>query len=253
MRPPELAVRVLGVPIGIRAEQPLSGEVADLFADLPSCRPDTVAVTVQTRDGDRPPDVLASVTQAAVARSPLLCVHAGVVSLGDRLVVIPAVSGTGKTTLTAALVRAGFGYVSDEALAVDRLTHAVTAFPRPLALAADVLPLLGLPPAPDPDVEHLVRASELGSVDPDPGRVTDLLLVRRDGSGPTLTRSPRSRAVVELLHRSFNHYVDPLGSFHAAVGLARTAHVWSASYADAPDLAAVLAEELRASGRGRRP
>jgi serine kinase of HPr protein (carbohydrate metabolism regulator) len=46
-------------------------------------------------------------------------VHAGVVGWGSRALVLPGASFAGKTTLVAALVRAGASYYSDEYAAVD--------------------------------------------------------------------------------------------------------------------------------------
>jgi hypothetical protein len=63
----------------------------------------------------------------------LIFVHAGVVAVGERLLVIPGLSFSGKTTLVAALVRAGAVYYSDEYALLDEkgLVH---AYPRPLSL-----------------------------------------------------------------------------------------------------------------------
>src|SRR5262249_38753244 len=53
-------------------------------------------------------------------RSPRrVFVHAGVVGWRGRAIVIPGRSFSGKTTLTAALVKAGFTYYSDEYAALD--------------------------------------------------------------------------------------------------------------------------------------
>jgi hypothetical protein len=68
------------------------------------------------------------------ARSPdLIFVHAGVVSIGERLLVAPGRSFAGKTTLVAALVREGAHYYSDEYAPIDAdgLVH---PYPRPLSL-----------------------------------------------------------------------------------------------------------------------
>jgi hypothetical protein len=63
-------------------------------------------------------------------------VHAGVVGVGDRAIVLPGRSFAGKTTLVAALVRAGAGYWSDEyaVLDGDGLVH---PYPKPLSVRID--------------------------------------------------------------------------------------------------------------------
>ena len=60
-------------------------------------------------------------------------VHAGVVEHGGRAIVIPGMSFSGKTTLVAALVRAGATYYSDEFAPIDAdgLVH---PYPKPLSL-----------------------------------------------------------------------------------------------------------------------
>lgn len=60
-------------------------------------------------------------------------VHAGVVGIGDRAIVLPGRSFTGKTTLVAALVQAGAEYWSDEyaVLDADGFVH---PYPKPLSM-----------------------------------------------------------------------------------------------------------------------
>jgi hypothetical protein len=60
-------------------------------------------------------------------------VHAGAVGWKDRAIVMPGSSFAGKTTLTAALVRAGATYLSDEYAVVDPLGW-VHPFPRDLQM-----------------------------------------------------------------------------------------------------------------------
>ncbi len=62
--------------------------------------------------------LLAQLTASAIEHFEGFAVHAGVVAIDGRAIVIPAASGTGKTTLTAACLHAGFDYLSDEALCV---------------------------------------------------------------------------------------------------------------------------------------
>jgi hypothetical protein len=63
-------------------------------------------------------------------------VHAGVVGVGDRAIVLPGRSFAGKTTLVAALVQAGAEYWSDEyaVLDADGLVH---PYPKPLSVRID--------------------------------------------------------------------------------------------------------------------
>jgi hypothetical protein len=69
---------------------------------------------------------------AAAARDRVF-VHAGVVGWKGRAIVIPGRSRSGKTTLVAALVKAGATYYSDEFAVLD-LQGRVHPFPKPLSL-----------------------------------------------------------------------------------------------------------------------
>lgn len=72
-------------------------------------------------------------TAIALAAPGLVFVHAGVVAVDGRAIVLPGRSMAGKTTLTAALVRAGATYLSDEyaPLDADGLVH---PYPRRLSV-----------------------------------------------------------------------------------------------------------------------
>ncbi len=73
--------------------------------------------------------------QSAVARKAAgyTFVHAGVVEIDGRALVLPARSHGGKSTLVAALIRHGAGYGSDEFAVIDRAGR-VHPYARPLAL-----------------------------------------------------------------------------------------------------------------------
>ena len=78
------------------------------------------------------PAIKQLIRQWALDRHPaLLSVHAGIVSLGEACVLMPAVAGSGKTTLTAGLAHAGAVYFSDEIALLDEDT--LLATPVPLA------------------------------------------------------------------------------------------------------------------------
>ena len=66
-------------------------------------------------------DVLESELQLSVARlaRPQVFVHAGVVAVDGRAILVPGRSGAGKTTLVRALVAAGATYYSDEYAVLD--------------------------------------------------------------------------------------------------------------------------------------
>lgn len=81
-----------------------------------------------------------------------LFVHAGVVGWHGHAILIPGASGSGKTSLVAALVQAGASYYSDEYAVLDARGR-VHPFPRPLSIRTE----LGEP-------SRRIRADDLGGV-----------------------------------------------------------------------------------------
>lgn len=71
--------------------------------------------------------------QIALLAPDHVFVHAGVVACGDRAVLLPGFTYSGKTTLTRALVKEGATYYSDELAAIDGrgLVH---PYPKPLSI-----------------------------------------------------------------------------------------------------------------------
>jgi hypothetical protein len=64
-----------------------------------------------------------------------LLVHAGAVRTPSGAgMLLPAHAESGKSTLTLGLVRAGFGYLSDEAAAIDPVTRMLYPFPKAITL-----------------------------------------------------------------------------------------------------------------------
>lgn len=66
--------------------------------------------------------------------APQVLVHAGGVERDGAGVVLPAAMESGKTTLTTGLVRAGYRYLTDEAVAFDRASREIVPYPKPMSL-----------------------------------------------------------------------------------------------------------------------
>lgn len=82
---------------------------------------------------------------AAACESPYYIFHAGAVARDGHAVLMPGSSHSGKSTLTAGLLRLGFGLLSDELGAVEMNTTCLRGYPRSLSLREDVMGLFGLP------------------------------------------------------------------------------------------------------------
>ncbi len=110
-------------------------------------------------------------------------IHAAVVSLNDKGLVIAAESGHGKTTLAIKLLLNGFQYLSDEIAAFGRSDRLIRPFPRALRVKPGTLDLLGLEYLKDSaalwgdklllDVES-IRAGSLGA----PASISHIIIVR---------------------------------------------------------------------------
>ena len=63
-----------------------------------------------------------------------LMLHAAALARFDRGVLLPAVSGSGKTTSAACFTACGFDYLTDELVFIDKASARLSAFCRPLHL-----------------------------------------------------------------------------------------------------------------------
>ena len=93
------------------------------------------------------------VNQQVVARSgDLVLLHAAAAALDDVGVILPAAMESGKTTLVAGLVKAGFRYLTDEAAAIHPESLRLHPYPKPLSIDPGSWSVLG-------DLEPHVDAS----------------------------------------------------------------------------------------------
>lgn len=178
--------------------------------------------------------------------SRFLTLHAGVVAADGVTLAWPAPSGAGKSTLVAAALRAGFDYVSDEALCLDTQTQEVLPYAKPLVLSAWTARAVGLDEPSGGERGYL--PDELGArarLDP-PGLRHVVLPERTAAAGPALEPATSAEAVVALLHRCFNAYVRPEASLAALSAVASAARCWRLRY-DEPLAAAELLRELAAA------
>jgi hypothetical protein len=214
-------LRVLGSRFAVRdADEAVVAALTRLLAPFADPGPDDGLTRPVAAPGGMPtaealPVVLAEINTTALAEADLFAVHAGAVARGGRVAAMPAISGTGKSTLTAACLRAGLDYVSDEALCLDWDTGAVTPYPRPIALSPWSAAALGLPAEEGEDAETLLTAADLGAQTAGPPlELAHVLLLERAGtSGTVLERVPRGEAVAEMLRRSFTSWRRPERAF----------------------------------------
>jgi hypothetical protein len=182
------------------------------------------------------------VNRHALGQTATFACHAAVVTAAGRSVALVAASGTGKSTLTAALLQAGAGYVSDEALCLDREVGVVVGYPRPLCLLPWSRSVLGVAPRWVQEEETHLHAADLGSaVTHDVPAVSDVVLLLPARGGPaSIEPVARQQAAAALLTRSFNHWRDPAGSFALAHQLVAGTRTWQLELGAPRDSAAAL-------------
>jgi hypothetical protein len=161
--------------------------------------------------------LVGDVTRGAVASRPdHLLLHAAAVSFGGHGVLLPGPSGSGKSMSAAALVLAGFDYLTDEAAAIHPGTLEIAPYAKPLSLRPGspqqlgiTLPALGRLGSPGLAPSSILRAHSAGRQVP----VRLLLFPRYDpGTISQLTPMSRAEAFVEVTNNSFN-FVDHGGQW----------------------------------------
>lgn len=176
-----------------------------------------------------------------------VCVHTGAVVGPAGAVLLPAASGSGKSTLTAAAVRAGLGYLSDEAIAFDRSSGALLAYPKPLSLKVGswrLLPgLLAAGPDADPTIPHHVAASALraGAVAA-PAPVVAIAFPTHVAGGPTrLDDLGRAEALVELATDTIRFDARARDTLDLLAGVVRAASCHRLDHHDLDEAVAAIA------------
>jgi hypothetical protein len=100
--------------------------------------------------------ILWPATQEAVERTTeYLALHAGAVARNGKSILLPAPPDTGKTTLSAALTRAGFSYLSDEVGLIEPETALLHPCAGALGMEITSIDLMG------PDVREAILSDLL--------------------------------------------------------------------------------------------
>jgi hypothetical protein len=267
-------VEVLGVVCGVRIDDETFGPVAAAWAAcLTSATDAAVVIDVTPTDAgyraevdghvweiDGPDGALAAASTAinavATTRTPLLAVHAAVVSRGGVTLVVPGSSGTGKSTLTLGLLQQGWDYVSDEALALDWSAGAPVTYARPVAASDWTVDRLGLGGparrARRSGIETWFTADSLGArVSEQPPPVSLIALPHRGEPDVSVLPAHRGEALDLLVRRGFTVHRAPARALDALADLVRGATVVHLGYTDpraAAELLGETAERLTREG-----
>lgn len=156
--------------------------------------------------------LLWSVNQELAARTVShLLVHGACAAHGSRAVAIPGASGAGKSTLVTSLVRSGWSYVTDEAIAFTG-DGSITPYRRPITLKPGSFQLF---PELDPIVPevrppfttsrwHLPPSMLERNPPPESVRLQWLFFPERRPGPPKLEPIGRAESITEMLRNALN-------------------------------------------------
>jgi hypothetical protein len=175
----------------------------------------------------------------AIETTDWIFVHAGVVALDGRALILPGASFSGKTTLVGALVEAGASYYSDE-YAVFDLEGCVHPYSRRLAMRTEG------------GTEHL-DVSELGGAVAEEKAKPALVAVTRYRPGGEWQprRLSVGQGVTALLSNAVAAELRPQESLQALTLGMRGAAVLEGDRGEAGEAAAALLEKLAAADGGK--
>ena len=146
------------------------------------------------------------VNEYAVWTHSCAVLHSGAVrSPEGDIVLLPASSGNGKSTLTGAFVAAGWDYLGDEAVGVRPGSMVAVGYPKRLAIDASSRAVLNLPESDSDDLDPAEINPGVNRLDGDVGPVNRVVLpTYQEGAEPSLQRLEPHEAVVELLANTLN-------------------------------------------------
>jgi hypothetical protein len=185
----------------------------------------------------------------------LFYVHAGVVTVDEKAIVIPGLSRAGKSTLVLALLLSGARYLSDELLVFDPQKGRALPFLRSLKLRPVCLPSF-------PGAERLVvgegegtflpssRLRELGAPTPvegDPARVGAVVIPSWASGAPTrLEPASRGKAFLALTSSALNFGTHRERSLSHLRSLVEDAECFHLSFSDPHDAARAVRKAVLA-------
>ena len=176
-----------------------------------------------------------------------LLLHAGVLARGDRALVMPAVPGAGKSTLTAALAHSGWRLLSDEFGAIDMQTGEVWPLLKPpvlknqsIGVIREFAPsaVLGrvYPATRKGDVAHVAPPADAVAARHRPARPFAIVLPHwQRGAEARLEPVTPALACSALAYNAFNYRVCGLDGFRVVARLSREVPAWQLTYSELPD------------------
>jgi hypothetical protein len=197
-------------------------------------------------------NVVQWINRVAVDPEYAVMSHAGGIERDGIACVLPADPESGKTTLTTGLVRAGYSYLTDEAVSFDWDTGEIEPYPKPLSIdpgSQYLFPELRPPLQPDDDTAaqwqvppRSIRADAVG------GRSRARFVVFPKYTADAETRLvplSRAEALVELAKNTFRFREHPRRSLDALSEILRDVECARLVVGDLDDACSVIDELMQ--------
>ncbi len=187
-----------------------------------------------------------------------LLLHSGVVERDGLAVLLPALPGSGKSTLTAALANRGFRLLSDEFGVVRPSDAALLPLLRPTALKNESIDVMrrfapnavlgpSFPKTRKGTVAHLAPSAESVARRNVPARAALILFPNfARGAGIELETIPKSRAFLKLSTNSFNYEFLGSEAFDAITQLVSACDCFRLRFGDLEQAVTKISELLSA-------
>lgn len=192
----------------------------------------------------------------------VLLLHAGVVERAGAAILLPALPGSGKSTLTAALTLSGWRFLADEFGAVRLSDSALLPVVRPIGLKNESIEVIrafsaeavlgpSFPKTHKGTVAHVAANAASVAKRHEPARAVAVVFPKyAAGVSTELEEVPRARAFAKLAANSFNYELLGPKSFVAMGRLIEQVRCYRLTYSRLEEALAWLAdlhEELRSS------
>ena len=183
----------------------------------------------------------------------MLLLHAGVVERDGLALVMPAMPGSGKSTLTAALSLRGWRLLSDEFGAFDLSRRQFLPVLKPVALKNESIRVIRrfapeaelgpeFPKTRKGTVAHLAAAPGAVARVHEPAQPGCIVLPRWQAGSATRWEPLQERVVFSALaFNAFNYAVTGSAGFTAVVQLVRQCPAWELVYSDLDDALGTIA------------
>lgn len=258
-----------GARVEIYASPPLDTELTEALADLrvpDGAQAADERIRVELVDGDEPVwhvrwndterytgpethlalyDTLIVLNQIAARRAAangFAVLHGGCAAIDGRAFAVVGHSHAGKSTLTTALTRAGWGFIADEVVAVDS-DGIVHPFHRPIGLRRGGAEHLGfeIPDGPYDSV-YPYRVGAKGTLTGPTPLTSIKFLQRSDALAPATRRVPPAEALYELATQTLGASTLERKTFKRLEMLVRTTPTYELRYAHVADGASAVGQ-----------